>query len=340
VRQGQPVEARVDPSKRVATARSHSATHVLHATIKEVLGEHAQQAGSHVEPGRLRFDFPHFESVSRDRIEDIESTINSRVLRDPHVQTEVMSLDDARRAGAVANFGDKYGQVVRVVTIGDFSKELCGGTHVPSGATIGTITIVREESIGSNTRRIEALTGQDAFRFLSRERMVAEEIARLVDAPTEQAVERVQALLERLKSADKQLAKLRGANLSQEAKRIADATTREDGLAVVVQQVEGLAMDDLRRLATEIRGHLGQRAIVVIGTATDDGKAQLIAAVSSDLAEAGVQARPILHPAAQLVGGGAGGKGDLAQAGGKQGAKLAEALQVAATEARTAAGAA
>jgi alanyl-tRNA synthetase len=168
VRQGQPVEARVDPTKRVATARSHSATHVLHATIKEVLGEHAQQAGSHVEPGRLRFDFPHFESVSRDRLEDIESTINARVLRDPHVQTEVMSLDDARRAGAVANFGDKYGQVVRVVTIGDFSKELCGGTHVPSGATIGTITIVREESIGSNTRRIEALTGQDAFRFLSR----------------------------------------------------------------------------------------------------------------------------------------------------------------------------
>jgi alanyl-tRNA synthetase len=340
VRQGQPVEARVDPSKRVATARSHSATHVLHATIKEVLGEHAQQAGSHVEPGRLRFDFPHFEQVSKDRLEDIEGTINDRVLRDPHVQTEVMSIDDARREGAVANFGDKYGQVVRVVTIGDFSKELCGGTHVPSGATIGTITIVREESIGSNTRRIEALTGVDAFRFLSRERLVAEEVSRLVDAPTEQAVERVQALLDRLKAADKELQKLRGANLSQEAKRIADDAKRDDGLAVVVQQVDGLAMDDLRRLATEIRGHLGQRAVVVVGTATADGKAQLIAAVSKDLADAGVEARPILHPAAQLVGGGAGGKGDLAQAGGKQGDKLAEALELAANEARTAAGAA
>jgi alanyl-tRNA synthetase len=340
VRQGQPVEARVDPSKRVATARSHSATHVLHATIKEVLGEHAQQAGSLVQPGRLRFDFPHFESVSADRLEAIETTINERVLRDPHVHTEVMSLDDARRAGAVANFGDKYGQVVRVVTIGDFSKELCGGTHVPSGATIGTITIVREESIGSNTRRIEALTGQDAFRFLSRERLVAEEIARLVDAPTEHAVERVQQLLARLKAADKELQKLRGANLSQEAKRIADAATRDDGLAVVVERVDGLAMDDLRRLATEIRGHLGQRAVVVLGTATPDGKAQLIAAVTSDLADAGVEARPILHPAAQLVGGGAGGRGDLAQAGGKQGDKLADALAVAASEARTAAGAA
>jgi alanyl-tRNA synthetase len=340
VRQGQPVEARVDPSKRVATARSHSATHVLHATIKEVLGEHAQQAGSHVEPGRLRFDFPHFEQVSRDRLEAIEGTINDRVLRDPHVQTEIMSIDEARREGAVANFGDKYGQVVRVVTIGDFSKELCGGTHVPSGATIGTITIVREESIGSNTRRLEALTGVDAFRFLSRERLVAEEVSRLVDAPTEQAVERVRALLDRLRAADKQLQKLRGANLSQEAKRIADESTRDDGLAVVVRQVEGLAMDDLRRLATEIRGHLGERAVVVIGTATADGKAQLIAAVTSDLAASGVEARPILHPAAQLVGGGAGGKGDLAQAGGKQGAKLAEALELAANEARALAGAA
>ncbi|MFA9429215.1 alanine--tRNA ligase [Egicoccus sp. AB-alg2] len=338
VRQGQPVEAHVDPSRRVSTARSHSATHVLHATIKEFLGDHAQQAGSLVQPGRLRFDFPHFESVSRDRLAEIESSINERVLRDPHVHTEVMSLDDAKRSGAVANFGDKYGQVVRVVTIGEFSKELCGGTHVPSGAKIGTITIVREESIGSNTRRIEALTGADAFAHLSRERLVAEEISRLVDAPTDQAVERVRQLLDRLKVADKELAKLRGANLSQEAKRIADETARDDGLAVVVQRADGLAMDDLRRLATEIRGHLGERALVVVGTATDDGKAQLICAVSPDLAAAGVEARPILHPAAQVVGGGAGGKGDLAQAGGKQGAKLDEALQVAAREARDAAG--
>jgi alanyl-tRNA synthetase len=336
VRQGQPVEATVDPARRVATARSHSATHVLHATIKEVLGEHAQQAGSLVQPGRLRFDFPHFEPVSRDRLHDIEATINERVLRDPHVLTEVMSLEAARRAGAVANFGDKYGEVVRVVTIGDFSKELCGGTHVPSGATIGTITIVREESIGSNTRRVEALTGGEAYRHVANERLVAEEVARLVEAPVDQAVERVQTLLARLKAADRELAKVRSAGLAQEAKAIADAAPRDDGLAVVVRAVDGVSMDDLRRLATEVRGHLGTRAIVVLGTATDDGKAQLICAVSGDLAERGVEARPILHPAAQLVGGGAGGKGDLAQAGGKLGAKLADALDVAATEARRA----
>ncbi|MCC5947382.1 MAG: alanine--tRNA ligase [Nitriliruptoraceae bacterium] len=333
---GQHLEARVDPARRVATARSHSATHVLHATIKEVLGDHAQQAGSLVTPGRLRFDFPHFESVDAAQLELIEATINRRVLDDPHVTTEVMALDEAREAGAVANFGDKYGEVVRVVTIGGFSKELCGGTHVPSGATIGTITVVREESIGSNTRRIEALTGEDALTFLSRERLVAEEVARLVDAPTDQAVARVGQLLERLKAAEKQLAVARSATISQDAAAIARDAVREDGLAVVVHRADGLGMDDLRRLATEIRGNLATRAIVVTATATDDGKAQLICAVTADLAEAGVEARPILHPAAQLVGGGAGGKGDLAQAGGKQGDKLDEALAVAASEARSA----
>ncbi len=336
---GQPVEAVVDAERRVATARSHSATHVLHATMKEVLGDHAQQAGSLVTPGRLRFDFPHFEAVSDDRLRLIERVINERVLDDPYVHTEVMDLEAAKAAGAVANFGDKYGEVVRVVTIGDFSKELCGGTHVPSGAKIGTITIVREESIGANTRRVEALTGEDAMAFLGRERLVAEEVARMLDAPTDQVVARVGALLERLKAAEKELAAARGASLSQRAVQIADAADRDDGLAVVVHREDGVAMDDLRRLATEIRGQLAQRAVVVVGAGGDDGKAQLICAVSDDLAADGLEARSILQPAAEVVGGGAGGKGGLAQAGGRDGAKLDEALDVAARAARDAAGA-
>ncbi|MEX0834811.1 MAG: DHHA1 domain-containing protein, partial [Nitriliruptor sp.] len=336
VSQGQPVEAVVDADRRLATARSHSATHVLHATIKEVLGDHAQQAGSLVQPGRLRFDFPHFESVSRDRLQEVESTINDRVLHDPHVHTEVMALEDAKAAGAVANFGDKYGQVVRVVTIGGFSKELCGGTHVPSGATIGTIAIVREESIGSNTRRVEALTGMDAFRHLVHERLVAEEVARVVDAPIDQAVDKVRGLVDRLRGAEKALAKVRAGNLSQQALQLADEVVREDGLAVVVTRIDGVVGDDLRTLASEIRGRLATRGVVVLGSATD-GKAQLICALTQDLVDAGIEARPILHPAAQVVGGGAGGRGDLAQAGGKQGDKLDEALQVAAQQARDAA---
>ncbi len=331
---GQQVRAVVDPSRRIATARSHSATHILHATIKESLGEHAQQAGSLVQPGRLRFDFPHFESVTDEQLREIEATINERVVRDPHVTTEVMGLSEARKSGAVANFGDTYGDVVRVVTIGDFSKELCGGTHVPSGATIGTIAIVREESIGSNTRRVEALTGMDAYRHVTNERLVAEEVARLVGARTDEAVDRVSGLMGRLKAAEKELEKVRTASLSQDAVRIADEAERVDGLAVLARRIDGVNMDQLRQLAAEVRGRLAERAVVVLGTATEDGKAQMIAAVTSDLVADGVEARPILHPAAQVVGGGAGGKGDLAQAGGKDGSRLDEALGVAAAQAR------
>jgi len=334
----QAVHASVDQDRRVATARSHSATHVLHATIKQVLGDHAQQAGSLVQPGRLRFDFPHFEAVHDDDLRRIEETINARVLRDPHVMTEVMSIDEAKKAGAVANFGDKYGQVVRVVTIGDFSKELCGGTHVPSGATIGSIIVVREESIGSNTRRVEALTGLDAYRHVTAERLVAEEIAHTLGSRTDEAIVRVRALADRLKAVEKELERLRTASLATRAQELAAEVERIEGLALVTHVEPGLTMDQVRQLAAEIRGRLAKRAVVVIATTGDDGKAQMVCAVTDDLVADGVEARPILHPAAQLVGGGAGGKGDLAQAGGKDGDRLAEALELAARTAREAVG--
>jgi alanyl-tRNA synthetase len=332
---GVDVAARVDAGRRAATGRSHSATHVLHATIKELVGDHAQQAGSLVQPGRLRFDFPHFSALDADTVRAVETLVNARVLTDPDVRTEVMALDEARAAGAVANFGDKYGQVVRVVSIGDFSKELCGGTHVASGAGIGTVTIVREESVGSNTRRIEALTGMDAFTFLTRERMVAEEIARLVDVPSADAVARIQDLTSRLRAAEKELARLRTADLAGRARRLADAAPREDGVAVVVERADGLAPDDLRRLAAEIRGALGAGAVVVVGAA-NDGKAQLIGTVSDDLVARGVSARGVLADAARTVGGGAGGGDDLAQAGGRDAGRIDEALAIAARAARDA----
>ena len=333
---GADVAAMVDAERRAATGRSHSATHVLHATIKELVGEHAQQAGSLVQPGRLRFDFPHFSALDDDTLRAVEQLVNTRVLADPDVVTEVMGLEEAKAEGAVANFGDKYGQVVRVVTIGDFSKELCGGTHVRTGAGIGTVTIVREESIGSNTRRVEALTGLDAVTFLTRERLVAEEIARLVDVPTADAVARITDLTARLRAAEKELARLRTADLAGRARTLADAAPREDGLAVVVERADGLAPDDLRRLAAEIRGALGEGAVVVVGAA-NDGKAQLIGTVTADLVERGVSARAVLTDAARTVGGGAGGRDDLAQAGGRDAGALDDALEVARTAARTAA---
>ena len=333
---GQLARLQVDPDFRTAVGRSHSATHIVHATIKEILGGHAQQAGSLNVPGRLRFDFPHFEPMSPEQVADLERTINERVLANPYVTTEVMGIDDAKAAGAVANFGDKYGQEVRVVTIGDFSKELCGGTHVPTGALIGPIYLVREESIGSNTRRVEALTGLDAHRHARAEMQIAEEVARLLSAPTSEVVDRVRTLSEKLRSVEKELAEVRRGSLLDQAADLASVERDANGHAVVTAAVPGVVMDDLRALANDVKGRLGERGVIVLGTSTDDGKAQLLAMVTKDLVDAGIEARPILHPAAQVVGGGAGGKGDMAQAGGKQGDKLAEALETAERAAREA----
>jgi alanyl-tRNA synthetase len=335
---GQDVSAQVDAGRRAATARSHSATHVLHATVKEILGEHAQQAGSLVDAGRLRFDFPHFEQVARERLAAVEGLANDRLLADPAVRADVMPLTEARAQGAIALFGEKYGEEVRVVTIGDFSKELCGGTHVATAARVGGLVIVREESIGANLRRIEALTGQDAYEHAVRERLVAEEAARLLDARPDEVIGRIQTLLERLRGAEKELERARTAALAEQANRIAETAEREDGLAVVAREVDDVTPDELRQLALEVRGKLAERAIVTLGTASSEGKAQMVTAVTSDLVDAGVEARPILMEAAKVVGGGAGGKGDLAQAGGRDAAQLGDALEVAARRAREAAG--
>ncbi|MFN2556950.1 MAG: alanine--tRNA ligase [Nitriliruptorales bacterium] len=334
---GQPLAARVDVARRIATARSHSATHILHATVRELVGSHAQQAGSLVDAGRLRFDFPHFEQVRREQLIAVEERVNEHLLHDPPVHAEQMPLAQARATGAIALFGEKYGEEVRVVSIGDFSRELCGGTHVASAGKVGGVVIVREESIGANLRRLEALTGADAYRYAARERIVAEEVARLLDVPSDVAVARVEALVSRLREAERELARTRAATLSQQARAIAEETERSSGLAVVARRVDDVTAEELRQLALEVRGNLGQRGVVVLGTATADGKAQLVAVLTPDLAEAGLEARSVLAPAAKVVGGGAGGKGDLAQAGGRMSAKLVEALAVAASEARQAA---
>ncbi|MDP8929269.1 MAG: alanine--tRNA ligase, partial [Actinomycetota bacterium] len=314
---GQPLQARVDVARRTATARSHSATHILHATVRELIGSHAQQAGSLVEEGRLRFDFPHFKQVRREELLAIEERCNERLLHDPPVRAEQMPLEQARATGAVALFGEKYGDVVRVVSIGDFSKELCGGTHVASAGKVGGVVIVREESIGANLRRLEALTGADAYRYAARERIVAEEVARLLEVSTDVAVARVEALVSRLREAERELARTRAATLSQQAQAIADDVERSNGLAVVARRVDDVSSDELRQLALEVRGNLRERGVVVLGTTTADDKAQLVAVLTSDLAETGLEARSILTPAAEVVGGGAGGRGELAQAGGR-----------------------
>lgn len=330
---GQDVHAAIDTHRRASITRGHTATHILHATLKEVLGEHAMQAGSAIDAGRFRFDFPHFDSVGTDALVEVEGRVNERIAADPPIEVIETSQEQARALGAIALFGEQYGDRVRMVSIGGFSRELCGGTHVAHTPEVGLFTILSEGSIAANLRRIEALTGPDAFRYLSTERLVADAVARLLKVGTEEVVERVAALLERVRAAEKDVARLRREAVLAAADRLAAAAeTVADG-QVVSARVDAADRDGLKGLASDLVQRLG-RSIVVLGSVTAEGSAQLVAAVSPDLAAEGLAASEVLRPAAEAVGGGAGGKGATAQAGGRDGGALDTALERARTEAR------
>ena len=330
---GQDTHAQIDVDRRAAVARGHTATHILHATLRESLGEHATQAGSAIDAGRFRFDFPHFEAVSQSQLEDVEHLVNRRIVEDPEISTAVMTQDEAREAGATANFGEKYGELVRVVGVGDFSLELCGGTHVARTPDIGVFSILNEGSIAANLRRIEALTGPEALAHLSRERMVAQQVSQLLKVSPDEVVDRVADLIARLRAAEKEIVRARQQNLLAGAGQLAAGAEEVNGTKVLAAAVRGADRDALKTLALELRQRLGD-SVVVLGDVTDDGKAQMVAAVSPDLVARGVEARKVLQPGAQEVGGGAGGRGDVAQAGGRDGSRLDQALEASRQTAR------
>jgi alanyl-tRNA synthetase len=338
---GQGAHAEIDHDRRASIRRGHTATHILHATLQDVIGDHAAQAGSAIDAGRFRFDFPHFEALSTDQVTELEERINARVNADPEVAAFETSQSEAKRMGAVALFGETYGERVRVVSVGDFSLELCGGTHVGRGTEVGLFTVLSEGSIASNLRRIEALTGPEAFTHLSRERLVAEQVAELVNAPTDQAVERVSGLLERVKAAEKEAAAARQRALLASAGPLAESAERisigvADGDAgLVAARLDDADRDGLKTVAADLCNRLGS-GVVVLGSPTADGKAALVAAVSADLLDRGVVAGEVLRPGAEVVGGGAGGKGGLAQAGGPHGGSIDAALETGRETARRA----
>jgi alanyl-tRNA synthetase len=333
VRPGQDVHAAIDTARRRSIARGHTATHILHATLREVLGDHAAQAGSAIDAGRFRFDFPHFEAVHGEQVAEVEERVNDRIAADPEISTVETTQEEARAMGATALFGEKYGERVRVVRIGDFSAELCGGTHVHRTPEVGIFSILSEGSIAANQRRIEAVTGPEAFAHLTRERMVAEQVARMLKVGTDEVVERVTGLVERLRAMEKELARARSDALLASAGRLLAEAEAVGDAKVVAASVEGADRDGLKELALDLRNRLG-RGVVVLGAPAADGKALMVAAVSSDLVDGGLNAADVLRPGAQVMGGGAGGRGDVAQAGGRDGGKLGEALQASRAAAR------
>jgi alanyl-tRNA synthetase len=332
-RPGEEAHAEVDVARREAVTRSHTATHTLHWALRDQLGEHARQQGSLVDAGRLRFDFAHFAAVPPGQLAEVEGAVNRQLLADPEVKIWHTSLAEAEAAGAIGLFGEKYGERVRVVDVGDFSRELCGGTHVGHGSQVGPVIVLGESSIGANLRRVEALTGLEALRYADRERQLLGEVAALLRTRPEDAPEQLRRRLEALAEATRELERLRVAGLERLAAELAGRAGRADGGWLVVERVAETGADDLRRIATAVRDRAGPGpGVVVLGSETQ-GKAAMVALLSADLAGRKLAARDVLAQAAKAVGGGAGGKGDLASAGGRDPSRLDEALRVARADA-------
>ncbi|MDP2712224.1 MAG: alanine--tRNA ligase [Solirubrobacteraceae bacterium] len=326
---GERVVARVDRAARGATQANHTATHLLHAALRERLGTHVRQAGSYVGPDKLRFDFSHGERIAPDDLQAIEDRVNEWILRNDNVRPITTTLDEARALGAMALFGEKYGDVVRMVQIGDgtYSRELCGGTHVRSTAEIGVFTLLGESSSAANVRRIEAITGPAAVAHLRAGDAKAREAAALLKTDVERLPEAVGTLRERVRKA--KAAASNGAPATVDAAALAAAAVQIAGAEVVTEIVDGAAdAKQLIDVADHVKGRLGEQSVTVLGAAVD-GRVHLVAAVTPALVARGVKAGAVVKAAAQAAGGGGGGRDTMAQAGGRDADKLPEALAAA-----------
>jgi alanyl-tRNA synthetase len=329
VRPGDLALARVDTARRASVSRSHSATHLLHAGLRRALGDSAAQAGSLNAPGRLRFDFTTPSAVPHSVLADVEDEVNDVLLRDLEVRWFVTDQQEARRIGAIAMFGEKYGDRVRVVEIGDYSRELCGGTHVPRSSVIGMVKLLGESSIGAGVRRVEGLVGLDAFRYLAREHVLVQELSGEFKAQPEELPERINAVLERLKAAERELGKLRVQQVLAGAGTLAAGAEPVGGVQLVTAEAPaGVGGNDLRSLAMDVRGRLPQGApgAVLLAARTDGGGVAFVAAVNEAGQRAGIGAGELVRTFAPVLGAKGGGKADLAQGAGGDAAKLDDAF--------------
>jgi alanyl-tRNA synthetase len=330
---GDGVRLAVDAAWREGSQRAHTATHILHWALRDRLGEHARQAGSLVEPGRLRFDFNHFEALGNGQLDDISAEMQERILGDDPVRAYETSYDFARSIGAMAIFGEKYGDFVRVVEVGEYSKELCGGTHVPHTSNIGVAVLTHEGSIASSVRRIEALVGPEGIEYLARRAAILEQAAEKLKTNPEEVLDRLDRVLQQQKEMERRLHEIEKKEAAADAGALADRAEQVNGARLVVaRRDEGV--DALRSLAGQLKGRLGS-GVVVLGTA-GEGRANLVGAVTKDLVERGLSARDLLAPGAALLGGGGGGKPDLAISGGPAADRIDEALKAVAEAARAA----
>lgn len=336
---GASVECQVDVGRRKAISRAHTATHMVHKAIREALGEQATQAGSENAPGRFRFDFHANSAVPTSVLGEVEHRVNAMLADDLEVTANTMTQEEAVAAGAMALFGEKYGDEVRVISVGDWAHELCGGTHVERSSQLGVVKLLGEASIGSGVRRVEALVGTDAYSFLAREHVLVAQLTEMLKVRPEDLVDRVQGVVAQLKDADKELSKIRSQALLAGAGKIADGAADVAGLKVVTHNAGEVAGgDDVRSLVLDVRGKLGaDSAAVVAVAAVTKGRPVVVVATTEGARAAGVKAGALVKVAAATLGGGGGGKDDVAQGGGQDSTKIDAALtEVAAAVAATA----
>ena len=318
--------ASIDIARRDAISRAHTATHMVHKAFREVLGETATQAGSENSPGRFRFDFPSTSAVPDSVINEVESRVNTLLLDNLEVTAQTMSQAQAKEIGAMALFGEKYGDQVRVVSVGDWARELCGGTHVARSGQLGVVKLLSESSIGAGVRRVEALVGVDAYKFLAREHILLNSLTTIIKgARVDELPERISELINKIRDIEKELGTVRSAAAFAQVDNIAKTSTVVNGISTTVAILtDGIAGDDLRKIALELRAKASNSVVALISV--NDGKPVLVVAASDAARAQGIKAGALVKVGSAILGGGGGGKDDFAQGGGTDASQSERAL--------------
>ena len=324
---GDKVTLKVDEEDRADTAKNHSATHLLQEALRIVLGSHVEQAGSLVTPDRLRFDFTHFSAITADELAKVEKIVNDKIAESITVETNVLPIEEARKTGAKALFGEKYGDTVRVVCMGDFSKEFCGGTHVSNTSAIGAFKIVSESGIAAGVRRIEALTGNAVFAYYKNIENNYNEICKALKATPANVTEKIAHLQAELKALASENESLKSKAAGAAMGNVLDKVEDVNGVKFLGVSLEGVDMNELRNLGDDLKSKLGSGVIVL--ASVNEGKVNLMVAATDDVVAKGAHAGNIIKAAAPKVGGGGGGRPNMAQAGGKNPSGINEALEAA-----------
>jgi len=324
IKTNQEATLKVDARRRKNIARNHTATHMLHKALKDVLGSHVNQSGSYVDDERLRFDFSHFQALSLEEIEKIEKLVNDKIMEVLNVGTEVMTLEEAKNSGAMALFDDKYKDDVRVVSVGEFSKELCGGTHVINSGEIGLFKIVSESGVAAGIRRIEAITGINAMRHMEEKQNLLKEVCAMLKSSEKDIIKRISQLNSELKEKDKEIAELKKKLTQGSENDILDSAKDIQGIKVIAYEIDGVDANSLRDLGDKLRNKIGTGVVVLFSNV--GGKVNLVSMATKDSLDKGIHCGKIIKEVASVVGGGGGGRPDMAQAGGKNPAAIKDGI--------------